>query len=98
MKTKKTKPRAAPARRRRVPLWQLRLYVMDQTPKSVAALANLHVCPNDLLVNVGRTNKLNGDRADLRDGGRRRLLRLGGGWALGQDTIATRHQPKKRNK
>ncbi len=49
MKTKKTKPRAAPARRRRVPLWQLRLYVMDQTPKSVAALANLrHICETHL--------------------------------------------------
>lgn len=27
--------------KRRAPPWQLRLYVMDQTPKSVAAFANL---------------------------------------------------------
>jgi circadian clock protein KaiB len=49
MKAPKTKPRAAPAKRRRAPLWQLRLYVMDQTPKSVAALANLkQICETHL--------------------------------------------------
>lgn len=41
----KTKPaprrRTARAPRRREPLWLLRLYVMDETPKSVTALANL---------------------------------------------------------
>jgi circadian clock protein KaiB len=40
MKTKTVKPRAA----KLLPLaklWQLRLYVVDQTPKSVTALANL---------------------------------------------------------
>jgi circadian clock protein KaiB len=35
MKTKTVKHAAAR------PLWQLRLYVMDETPKSVTALANL---------------------------------------------------------
>jgi circadian clock protein KaiB len=40
MKTKTSKPRAA-AKRRAAKLWQLRLYVMDQTPKSVAAFSNL---------------------------------------------------------
>ena len=35
MKTKTVKRAAAN------PLWQLRLYVMDETPKSVTALANL---------------------------------------------------------
>jgi circadian clock protein KaiB len=32
------KPKIA---KRAAPLWQLRLYVMDETPKSVTALANL---------------------------------------------------------
>ena len=41
MKSPKPRPRAALARRRQDALWQLRLYVIDQTPKSVAALANL---------------------------------------------------------
>lgn len=40
MKTK-TKPRRAARARRPVPLWQLRLYVMDSTPKSVTAFSNL---------------------------------------------------------
>lgn len=40
MKPKARHPRA-PARRRPAQLWQLRLYVMDQTPKSVTAFANL---------------------------------------------------------
>jgi len=33
--------RRPPAPRRIAKLWQLRLYVMDQTPKSVTAFANL---------------------------------------------------------
>jgi len=42
MKTKTVKRRAAQ-------LWQLRLYVTDQTPKSVAALSNLKTfCENHL--------------------------------------------------
>ncbi len=43
MKTKTVKrPASSSATARREPkLWQLRLYVMDQTPKSVAAFANL---------------------------------------------------------
>jgi len=36
VKTKPVKRRA-----RAAPLWQLRLYVMDQTPKSLTAFANL---------------------------------------------------------
>jgi circadian clock protein KaiB len=41
MKTKTAKQRASAARRQADKLWQLRLYVMDQTPKSVTAFANL---------------------------------------------------------
>ena len=41
MKTKTAKRRAASAPRRPGPLWQLRLYVMDTTAKSVTAFANL---------------------------------------------------------
>ena len=41
MKTKTTKRRVTPSTRRPARLWQLRLYVMDQTPKSRAALLNL---------------------------------------------------------
>jgi circadian clock protein KaiB len=43
MKTKTVKrPASSSTTARREPkLWQLRLYVMDQTPKSVAAFANL---------------------------------------------------------
>ena len=41
MKTKTAKQRASAARRRADKLWQLRLYVMDQTPKSMTAFANL---------------------------------------------------------
>ncbi len=48
MKTKPAKRRTA-ARRRPTKLWQLRLYVMDETPKSVTALANLkQVCERHL--------------------------------------------------
>jgi len=36
-------------KRRAAKLWQLRLYVMDQTPKSVAALSNLKkICESHL--------------------------------------------------
>ena len=41
MKTKTVKRPAAGSRRRPAELWQLRLYVMDRTSKSQAALANL---------------------------------------------------------
>jgi circadian clock protein KaiB len=41
MKPKTPKPRAASVRRQPAQLWQLRLYVMDQTPRSVNAFANL---------------------------------------------------------
>jgi circadian clock protein KaiB len=41
MKTNTAKRRTPAARSRPVKLWQLRLYVMDETPKSVTALANL---------------------------------------------------------
>jgi circadian clock protein KaiB len=41
MKTPTAKGRAPGSRRRHAKLWQLRLYVMDETPKSVAALSNL---------------------------------------------------------
>jgi circadian clock protein KaiB len=47
MKTKTVKRPAA--RRRPAKLWQLRLYVMDQTPKSVTAFANLkQICESHL--------------------------------------------------
>lgn len=49
MKPTRTKPRAAVTARPAAKLWQLRLYVMDQTPKSVDALANLkEVCERHL--------------------------------------------------
>ena len=50
MKTKTTKRRAAKAPlRAKAPLWQLRLYVMDQTVKSQTALANLkQICETHL--------------------------------------------------
>jgi circadian clock protein KaiB len=41
MKTKPAKSRVSASRNRPSKLWQLRLYVMDQTPKSVTAFANL---------------------------------------------------------
>ena len=40
MKAKKLKRRVSP-KRPPGPLWQLRLYVMDSTPKSLTAFANL---------------------------------------------------------
>ncbi len=48
MKTNKVR-RAAAAPRRPAKQWQLRLYVMDQTPKSVTAFANLkRMCESHL--------------------------------------------------
>jgi circadian clock protein KaiB len=46
----KTKTMKRPARPRRpAKLWQLRLYVMDQTPRSVTAFANLKkICESHL--------------------------------------------------
>ena len=41
MKTNSLKPRARATRRPPAKLWQLRLYVMDSAPRSVAAFANL---------------------------------------------------------
>ena len=49
MKARTVKRRAAAAPRRIAKLWQLRLYVMDQTPKSVTAFANLkQLCESQL--------------------------------------------------
>src|SRR5476651_2889842 len=50
MKTKTPTRRASVSPRRPTPkLWQLRLYVMDQTPKSVTAFANLKkICETHL--------------------------------------------------
>ena len=41
MKTKTVKRRASASHRRPAKLWQLRLYVIDSTPRSLAAFANL---------------------------------------------------------
>ena len=41
MKTKPVKRSAAVVSHRLAKLWQLRLYVMDQTPRSLTAFANL---------------------------------------------------------
>jgi circadian clock protein KaiB len=41
MKTKTVKPRTVAKPRPPAKLWQLRLYVLDSTPKSQTALANL---------------------------------------------------------
>ena len=49
MKTKTVKAPSAAPKRARAKLWQFRLYVMDATPKSVAALANLkQICETHL--------------------------------------------------
>lgn len=50
MKTNPPKRRATAPRRRLTPkLWQLRLYVMDQTSKSITALTNLKkICETHL--------------------------------------------------
>jgi circadian clock protein KaiB len=52
MKTKPKKPglkRSAKSARMLSKLWQLRLYIMDQTPKSIAALSSLKsICETHL--------------------------------------------------
>jgi len=49
MKTKTVKRRAPDSRPRPDKLWQLRLYVAGQTPKSLTAFANLKkICENHL--------------------------------------------------
>ena len=49
MKAKTVKRRAAATRRRAPKIWQLRLYVMDGSPKSLAAIANLkEICETHL--------------------------------------------------
>ncbi|MGD1030802.1 MAG: circadian clock KaiB family protein [Opitutaceae bacterium] len=49
MKSRTLKPRAPGARRRRAGLWQLRLYVAGQTPKSLTAFSNLKkICESHL--------------------------------------------------
>ncbi len=49
MKSKTVKRRAPAAKSPADELWQLRLYVMDQTPKSATAFANLKsFCENHL--------------------------------------------------
>ena len=49
MKSKPLKKRAAPARTQPSKIWQLRLYVAGQTPKSLAAFANLKkICESHL--------------------------------------------------
>jgi circadian clock protein KaiB len=49
MKTPSARRPAVKPRRRPAQLWQLRLYVMDKTPKSATALANLQrLCESHL--------------------------------------------------
>ena len=49
MKPKPVKRRASAPARQPAKLWQLRLYVMGQTPKSLTAFANLQkVCESHL--------------------------------------------------
>jgi circadian clock protein KaiB len=49
MKAAKVKRRAAGSPGRAAKLWQLRLYVMDQTPKSLTAFSNLkQICESHL--------------------------------------------------
>ena len=49
MKTKTVKRRASAPHRRPAKLWQLRLYVAGQTPKSVTAFSNLkNICESHL--------------------------------------------------
>jgi len=49
MKPKTVKRRTSASHRQPAKLWQLRLYVMGQTPKSLAAFANLKkVCESHL--------------------------------------------------
>jgi len=49
VKTKTTKRRASVSTRAVTKFWQLRLYVIDQTPKSVTAFTNLkNICETHL--------------------------------------------------
>ena len=49
MKTKTVKRRASASHRRPAKLWQLRLYVTGQTPKSLTAFSNLKkICESHL--------------------------------------------------
>ena len=49
MKVAAVSPRPSASRRRRAKLWQLRLYVMDQTPRSRTAFSNLkRICESHL--------------------------------------------------
>jgi circadian clock protein KaiB len=49
MKPKAAKRRAPGSGRRAAKLWQLRLYVLDETPKSVTAFSNLQkICESHL--------------------------------------------------
>jgi circadian clock protein KaiB len=49
MKTKTVKSPASAPLRQAAKLWQLRLYVMDQTPKSITAFSNLKkICETHL--------------------------------------------------
>ena len=49
MKTTTSRPRSSGSNGRPVKLWQLRLYVAGQTPRSLAAFSNLKkICENHL--------------------------------------------------
>jgi circadian clock protein KaiB len=49
MKPKTVKRRAAPSHRQTAKFWQLRLYVLDQTPRSLTAFSNLKkICETHL--------------------------------------------------
>jgi len=49
MKTKKVSSHASASKSKASRFWQLKLYVMDQSPKSVAALTNLRrICDGHL--------------------------------------------------
>jgi len=54
MKTKTVKQRASGSRPRFAKLWQLRLYVMDSTPKSKTAFLNLKKFCESQLKGLGR--------------------------------------------
>ena len=49
MKTKTVKPRGSASLRQPIQIWQLRLYVMSQTPKSLTAFPDLkNMCESHL--------------------------------------------------
>ena len=49
MKTRTVRRRSSGSHRRPAKLWQLRIYVMDQTPKSLTAFSNLkEICESQL--------------------------------------------------